>query len=505
MRPKSASKSLPSEALVLAAIVLPFLAWLTRFINLDFWYDEVFTLTNFVLVPLSKTFTDYSFPNNHVLFSLLSNLYLRVIGIPGPGPLLDRPWILRILPLCFSLGALVYVYLTGRRFLGRLQAQMSLAFLVTTIPFYNFAVQVRGFSLSFMLLSAMLYHALCFEQNGRWLHASVAGLTAALSLYAIPLNLYFVAALGAWFLFSGFAPARGPSFSRRRLLLAGALGIGAGLSVLLYLPVLPDVVGNRFVRSHGLFNFETIRSTMPRVLYYFLSFRYLILALAALGLVVLLSGRRRRGSASDRVLILLLVLLLGPFVLSFVRGDLPFLRVFVNLAPAFALLLAALTARSIEPVPWLRNRSWLVVPLLVAYCNLTFWFGLNHIESHVLTDIAEGRKSQDIFYNYYQAYYRPKALVARLKEEVARNPAPVVCLDYDQAALPEYLRLAGVDWNPPQALGPVLSQSDAAYAVTAFPDLFLNQMRTYFPQFTVTRLSRVPDFHNAFLLTRTPK
>ena len=83
-----------SEASVLGAAVLPFLAWLIRFINLGFWYDEVFTLTNFVLVPISKTLTDYSFPNNHVLFSLLSNLYLRMFGINELGSLLDHPWIL---------------------------------------------------------------------------------------------------------------------------------------------------------------------------------------------------------------------------------------------------------------------------------------------------------------------------------------------------------------------------------------------------------------------------
>lgn len=503
MRPAPADRFNASEGLLLACVVLPFLAWLTRFINLDFWYDEVFTLTNYALVPVSKTVTDYTFPNNHVLFNLLSNLYLRAIGFTGLGSLLDRPWTLRILPLCCSLGALAYLYLAARRFLGRLPAQVSLAILATTIPFYNFAVQIRGFSLSFLLVSATLYHTLCFERSGRWSHALVTVLASALALYAIPLNLYFTATLGAWFLFSATAGSQQPGCRKRRLFLAGLLALGAGLAALLYIPMLRDVVGNRFVRSHGLFNLSTIASVMPRVLNYLVSFRYLLPVLAFIGLVVVLRTRHKQGPAPDRMLLMLLVLLVGPFVLSFIRGDLPFLRVFVNLAPAFALLLGALVARSTDPVPWLRNRSWLVVPLLVAYCNVTFWFGLNHIRNHVLADIQLGRKSQDIMYNYYQALYRPKAVVARLKDEVTRHPAPVVCLDYDQAVLPEYLRHAGVEWNPAQALGPVLSQYNAAYVITAFPNLFLDQMKAHFPQFTITRLNRIPDFHNAFSLTRT--
>ncbi len=503
MRPKWARKSLPSEALALAAVILPFLAWLTRFINLDLWYDEIFTLTNYVLVPVSKTVTDYTFPNNHVLFNLLSNLYLRAIGVTGLGSLLGRPWILRVLPLGFSLGALAYVYLAGRRFLGRLPAQVSLAILATTIPFYNFAVQVRGFSLSFLLVSALLFHALCFEQNGRWSHALLTVLASALALHAIPLNLYFIAALGTWSLLSGMVRAEVPALRKRRLLLAGLLAFGTSLAALLYLPVMSDVVGNKFVRSHGVFRFETISSTMPRVLDYFVSFRYLLPVLAALGIAVALRTRKGEPSTQGWTWLVLFVLLVGPFVLSFVRGDLPFLRVFVNLAPVFALLLGALTARSTESVPWLQNRGWLVVLVLVVYCNAAFWFGLNRVSKHIRADIEAGRKSQDMMYNYYQSLYRPKALVARLKDEVAKHPAPVVCLDYDQAALPEYLRHAGVEWNPAQALGPVLSHYNAAYVITAFPNLFLDQMQTHFPGFTIARLNRIPAFHNAFCLTRT--
>jgi hypothetical protein len=503
MRAASADKLSTSEALVLAVMVVPLLAWLTRLINLDFWYDEVFTLTNFVLVPISKTLTDYSFPNNHVLFSLLSNLYLRMVGINELGSLLDHPWILRLLPLCFSLGALTYVYLTGRRFLGQLPAQISLAILVTTIPFYNFAVQIRGFSLSFLLVSALFYHTLCYEQNGRRPHALVTVLASALALYAIPLNLYFIATLGAWFLFSGTTRNQLPKLRKRRLFLAGLLALGTGLAVLFYAPMLRSVIDNRFVRSHGLFNSSTITSVMPQVLNYLVSLRYLLLVLAAIGVLVALRNRRSRSPGSDRMLFMLLVLVLGPFLLSFTRGDLPFLRVFMNLAPVFALLLGTVVARSIGPVPWLRSRGWLVVLVVVGYCNATFWLGLDRVSKHIRTDIEVGRKSQDIFYNYYQAFYRPMAIVTLLKDQVTRRPAPVVCLDFDQAALPEYLRHAGIEWNPPEALGPALSQYPSVYVVTAFPNLFLEQMKIHFPQFTITQLNHIPDFHNAFRLTRT--
>jgi Ca2+/Na+ antiporter len=78
------------------------------------------------------------------------------------------------------------MYLIGKRLFNRAVAYLGLIILVTTIPFYNFAVQIRGYSLSMTLVIMVLYYVWNFERTLRWRHAVGAILCAVLALYTIP-------------------------------------------------------------------------------------------------------------------------------------------------------------------------------------------------------------------------------------------------------------------------------------------------------------------------------
>lgn len=47
----------------------------------DFWSDEIYSVKEFILVPITKTLTDYHVPNNHVFANLIDNIYLKVIQV----------------------------------------------------------------------------------------------------------------------------------------------------------------------------------------------------------------------------------------------------------------------------------------------------------------------------------------------------------------------------------------------------------------------------------------
>src|ERR1700733_8756601 len=47
------------------------------FINNELWQDELYTLDHFVLVPISTTLSDYHSSNNHFVFNLIANIYLK--------------------------------------------------------------------------------------------------------------------------------------------------------------------------------------------------------------------------------------------------------------------------------------------------------------------------------------------------------------------------------------------------------------------------------------------
>ncbi len=492
------------EGLFLAAVGVAFIAWLWQYLRLDFWYDEAFTLTNYVFVPLGTTLTDYSFPNNHVLANLLSNLFLGALGIDTIHRLADSTWLIRLLPLACSLVTLGYVYAVGRRWFDRFTGLAAVTVLATTVPFLNFAVQVRGFSLSMMLLTMLLYHSSAFARRPAWRHAVAVTALAALALYAIPLNLYFILSL-AGVVVAGYLAAvrRATRLPRPLPLLLLLLLAGTGIAALLYSPMLGDVVTNRFVRSHGLFNTATVFESLPRVLGYFMAPRHAFWAVVAAAPVAWVLARRRGSALPGPPLLAGIALLLGPFLLSFVRGDQPWLRVFVNLAPVFALLVAAALRCFGDALPRLRRHAPLVLAVLLAYCVAMTWVARRNISGRLLRDIETGARSQDIYYNYYQAYYRPDDLLARFGHD--RDPAvPVVLFDVDWAALPVYLDRHSVPVLGPDALDAALRRHGRAYVAAAQAPRFVAFVRQHYPGLAARKLYPEPDFHSVFELVPGP-
>ena len=284
-----------------------------------------------------------------------------------------------------------------------------------------------------------------------------------------------------------------------RLTAAGLMSGGTLLALLLYLPVLGPLFGNRFVASHGPFHLPTLTRTLPLVLHYFVSWRYLLVIIFVVGIIPALA--RRAPAARRRVALLLITVLLAPFLFSFLRGDHPSLRVFVNLTPVFALLVG-LSAGFLETaVPALRRRTWLGILILFVYCQATFAFTRLHVRYRLAQDIGLGRKSQDIFYGYYQEHYHPHSLARELAARIRKQPGPTVLLDFDRAALPVYLEHAGVKWHAGDALAPLIADRDRVYVVTAFPNRFRVEMRRHFPHLTVEQLNAGPRFHATFRLT----
>src|SRR5688572_25141171 len=88
---------------LVAAVGVPFFVLL--FVlhgNRDLWFDEVLTVRLFVLVPPGETVTYLPLPNNHILFNLINNLWLRAVGVGEFGEIADHPLLLRWLPIAYA-------------------------------------------------------------------------------------------------------------------------------------------------------------------------------------------------------------------------------------------------------------------------------------------------------------------------------------------------------------------------------------------------------------------
>jgi hypothetical protein len=502
-------------------LVLPFLAWVAcRTFTLDFWYDEIYTLDSFVFVPLRRTLTDYSDPNNHVFFNLLNGLYVRMLGLTSTFAAMDEPHLLRIPPLLYALLTLGLVFQTARRHAGLAAGYLAVVVLATTVPFFYFATQVRGYSLSMLLLSAMVMFVFRFLERPRWPDAAAIAAAGALALYTIPSNLYFLLSVGLFRAVGAVVRAvrlprsqgaatpqalRSPlcSLANRYLAAAALMAAAVLAALLLYGPMLRQVIFNPYVQSSHPFDSDTLVRLMPRMWRYLLSGRVVLMVLPVLAIGAWLRQGRRSASGAGPWphWWFCLALLVLPFAASSLRGDRPPDRIFVNLAPIFALFVAISARIAWDIMPARRGLVLAAMLAAVTYCYVMFAVSLRDMDAHLLADIQQGRKSQDSFYAYYQAYYAPQRLIAQLVTRFNAEPGPVYVYDYgDRAATYRYLervRLPCVEAAQPGDID--LTITGVAYVVTAWPQRCRERIGQARPTLHCDLLTNEPAFQGVLV------
>lgn len=182
-KPSSATVLKPWHWFILSAAVP--LAHCASRLELDLWHDEIYTVDHFVSRGPLFIVSDYSLPNNHVLYSLI--LWPFYI-------LSDVNFMLRLPSFLFTAGTLAIVFAIALRSGGVVGAVLSTSLLGLNQMFLIHTLQVRGYGIS-MFLTAWLTSLVLTEgahQWRRWFAVAVAG---AAFLYVMPTNLLFFAPL----------------------------------------------------------------------------------------------------------------------------------------------------------------------------------------------------------------------------------------------------------------------------------------------------------------------
>lgn len=163
------------------------------YLQKDFWFDERWTLTDFVSLGFWGLFTDYHQPNNHMVFTALLVLWKKgcdAAGLPEK--------FLRLLPWVFSIGsvAILYAVVEARR--GRGAAVWACLLYATSHFFLWHACQLRGYALSCLEVSAGLllaHHIILRPSAGR---LALFCLLAAVAVGTVPTNLVTFSCIGLW-------------------------------------------------------------------------------------------------------------------------------------------------------------------------------------------------------------------------------------------------------------------------------------------------------------------
>ena len=402
-------------------------------LDLDFWYDEAYTLDVFVSQPWSGIATDYSAPNNHVFYSLLLRPFYLVS---------QSEYLLRFPSLLFAAGTLAMVFRIARRWSGLSAALLATLFLGLTQMFLIHAIQVRGYGLS-MFLAAWLAEMALAERTDRWWRLGAIALAGAAFLYVLPTNLLFLVPLAlvaaVW---TAFRDGK-PSATLKELAVWGLACLLAGLA---YLPIIDQVraagsggasasPGDVLLLAGQVF-WAATRDWLP------------VLPLAALGLLFWTREARRRPSRTHLVLPLLTAgMLAGPFLLSALLRVHPFVRNYCPVLPFLALGIGWLVAESIKAggrfLLLLRSEyaaGLLGMMLLACVAVPRIWTYPARLAEHRRHQFA-----QDGYYNYYAAEFHPSQVASYLRDSIGPEENYVILFaDADHFPLGHYFRRAGV-------------------------------------------------------------
>ncbi|MEX1002431.1 MAG: glycosyltransferase family 39 protein [Crocinitomicaceae bacterium] len=481
---------------------IPELVLLTAFvaiqlarIDADLWNDEIYSIVHFELVDFSTTLTDYHVPNNHIFFNLVNNVYLKAIGVASLYELLQSPWIIRVLPFVYSLVTLIFVYLLGKKIADRKAGLLAAIVLMTSIPYFYFSLQIRGYGMSMMLLTLLVYSCILFEESKQKKQLILIAVYTALLFYCVPSNLYFI--LGFLFFYGvktifSKPTSAGHFFKQYSSLVVYSLLIGISVSLLFYMNVFEEVFMNKYVKAGECFQFSKLKHNF----YYFaaalLSKRIVLLLLILVGLIVVLKKKQK----TNHSVLLLLSIGLIPFLAVFVRGDAAPLRIYTVAIPVFSILIGvglyAFWDALKSKFPF--NLYLLLIGL---YCLITFRIEISNVQQKIYGDIVNSKRSQSLYHQYYSAHFSPYAVIGDFAENHYTGD-PLVILGGEGHCVPYYLDAFDIAFYQKDAFHLVKDKFDNFYVITNHP----YSLRDYQKQYKIEFLGNKLTYHNLFRLKK---
>jgi hypothetical protein len=442
-------------------------------IDLDFWNDEIYSIKNFILTSTVETVSDYHSPNNHIFFNLINNLYLRVVGVDTLHQLMEDPWILRIIPLVFSFVTMIFTYLIGRRFVSRTAGLLALIILITSMTYYNFSIQIRGYGLSMMLGVIMVYYLLTYRKKAQRKHLVAITITTVLMFYTIPSNLYFllsiVLALAILLLFN--RPNKDVLRNKYALSIYAVL-FGVLLTLIFYAPIFTEVFANEHVQFGDRFRFTDFKEKVLYAGYGLVYNRWFVVSLALIGLIVGIKKLKDH----RHLLLLSFATILIPLVAVWVTGQTALPRIFTVCVPFVALFMGT----SIF-IGWIKyfgnsqNRGLVLVTcvLLITTISLNFQFG--QIDRRMLSDIQEGTRTQSLYFQYYTSRYEPLQAAQALKTSYSIDKRPIVVIGYETHGFFTYLDKFKLPFHSKEEMDSLFIEYEELYVVTHYPFDFMNR------------------------------
>jgi 4-amino-4-deoxy-L-arabinose transferase-like glycosyltransferase len=211
-------------------------------------YDEAVTYLYFVRQPWADALSLYTYPNNHLFHTVLAKASVTLFGA--------SPWALRLPALLAGTLIVPATYAVARELYDSRSALYASAITAASGALVLYSTNARGYSIVGLAFLVLVLQALRLSRGATPSEWLVFAVIAALGLWAIPIMLYPLGAVALWFAL--LALVEGRQKELRRFVIA--LGVTAGLTLMVYLPVisregLAKITQNKFVQPSGWLEF----------------------------------------------------------------------------------------------------------------------------------------------------------------------------------------------------------------------------------------------------------
>ncbi|MDO5970767.1 glycosyltransferase family 39 protein [Flavivirga aquimarina] len=456
--------------------IVPFAYWLYKYINVDLWYDEVYSLKHFVLGDFEKTLLNYPLPNNHVFFNFTSQLISRLFSIRHLSQIAEHIYVLRLFQVLITLFTAYYSVQLVKRVFKVNYNLLVISVLFTTIPFMNFSLQLRGYNMSSFFLIMVVYHTWAFIEKRKNRDSVFIVISSVLLIYTIPSNIYMLGSLLiALVLFFIYHKKRYRSWSKAYFNPITLIVLGIIICTIFYLPILKNIIFNKFSSRDASSVFYSL-GLIPKLFLAFLSKRYLLIILFIIGSWFIIRGSKKK---EKQLFTLFLFLFLFPFILSFLHQKFPFQRVFVSLSPIFSVLITIPIIKLTQKIP---NSSFTVFCTFIIpiYCASVFLNEMKNNDIEISDKLVNrGEIAQNIYLNYYLSdSFNQKETMKHLKS-ISGNKMVIL---YNQIDLPSthlYLSMNKVNFiniHSKEKLEQIILENKTIFLLTSFKNQMLNEL-----------------------------
>ncbi|MFK7775092.1 MAG: glycosyltransferase family 39 protein [Saprospiraceae bacterium] len=416
---------------------------------------------------------------------------------------MDRPYLIRLLPFLYSVITLFYVYVFGKKFFSLTVGFLSAIVLLSSISFFNFGLQLRGYSLSMMLLIMLAFYSINYlnEKNKR--DAGLMIILSCLAFYTVPVNIYPI--LGGFLFFF----TKGIFLKYKKLeinslecfKISAFLFSGLFLGFILYLPMFRQVFFNEYVISQKLFNFEVFEKLLPDVWSFFMGKKMIINIIFGIGILSIFSNKKNLIKQDANIL--LWAIFFAPFLISFVRGEFIPDRALSMLIPIFSLIIGIGIYSAIQLIPKSEKYSFLLAIPISIYCFFIFDKDVKRVDAWLSHALQISHRAQNLENNYYLSFFRPLDDVQYFIKNHYKNSEKVVVYDCEPHGFYNYMDKYQIKYIIPRDMDEYLKTKEQreVFMVARFPNEFKNHISQNHPYYEVEQLRSDFSYNNFFRLT----